>query len=309
MNREDRISPLMLPFLAAFVAVLAFLALLDRAYLQSGGVFEYPIQTPYAHLAVAEQMRQLNYGVTPGVFEAVVPSLLYPIFLLPDFAPGLTVALPMIWAGAGLVLAAALWGRLIWVSGYGTSFTGLFITMLGPLALHMIGVSFTGTEHIWHIVASLMILAGLIRFLDLDGVGRMLMLGVLLAPLFRIEGLLVSTLAALLVLAHLKVRAGVLLLILALGPSALAAYGFHQAGLGYVPAAFMADLAIPLTVDAAMQRVNARVAQIPGDVHLTILAALLAVSVVVFLLSPWRKPLILLAVFATAVYLVIGGFG
>lgn len=184
------------PFaIAALVAALGFFAWLQVAALgRTGGVFEYPLDDVYIHLAMAEQMARGGYGVNAGEYASAASSAFYPVLLMPFAGTEAQRFLPLVWNIAGLVMAAVLWGRIIAFAGYGRA-PGLALAIAGPVALNMSAVAFTGMEHALHTAASLAILYGLLRFAQ-DGTLRwVLVAGMVAAPLLRFEGLALALLS------------------------------------------------------------------------------------------------------------------
>ncbi|RYH10669.1 hypothetical protein [Tropicimonas sp. IMCC6043] len=66
-------TPARLP-LAAMASVLAGFAVLQFAAYFNAGVFEYPLDDVYIHLAVAEQIASGGYGVNPGEYASASSS-------------------------------------------------------------------------------------------------------------------------------------------------------------------------------------------------------------------------------------------
>ncbi len=204
-----------LPALSVAAALAAFATLMAVAMARAGWVFEYPLDDVYIHLAMAEQIRAGGYGVNPGEIASAASSPLYPLLLM--WFPGTEIQrmLPLLWNIAGLGLAAWLWGRILVVSGYGDGAlrpVGLIAAALGPVALNMFGVAFTGMEHALHVAATLAIVLGLLRLEAEERVPLILFAGCFFTTALRLEGLALGLLAAL-----------VLWRVRGFGPAALAA--------------------------------------------------------------------------------------
>ncbi len=236
-------TPWRLALVAMAAVGLAFLALQIASVNIAGGVFEYPHDDPYIHLAMAEQIANGGYGVNRGETAAAASSPLFPVLLTPFAGQPAQRYLPLVWNIAGLLAAAALWGRILWRAGYGASGWGLALAALGPLALNMVGLAHTGMEHMLHTAASLAIVLGLLRFFDEKTVPAALILGILLAPLLRFEGAALAILAALAVVASGRARAGLGLLALAVLPLALFCAFLVSLGLDPLPSSVRAKLA------------------------------------------------------------------
>ncbi|KMW56117.1 putative membrane protein of unknown function [Candidatus Rhodobacter oscarellae] len=304
MNKEIAPPTAVLPFLAAFVALLAFLALQDTAFLTAGGNFEYPLDDPYIHLAMAEQMRAGGYGVNAGEYAAAASSPLFPVLLMPFADTEWHRYLPFVWNGIGLVLSALLWGRILSQAGYGTSPSGLLFAVLGPLALHFVGVAFTGMEHSLHLAASLGIVAGLLRFVDRGDVGRLLMFSVLLSPLLRPEGLALAGMAVLVVLSYRRLRPATTLLVLGFLPTVLFAVGLTRLGLDPVPSSVTSKIALPHEASGLAGYFLEKAEALISSANATVLVGVLVLAV-----GKGRRPLVLAVLVAAVAHVFLGRFG
>ncbi len=310
---DPRGHPTLLPGLAALVALGAFLALQAASVVAAGGAFEYPLDDPYIHMAIAEQMRAGGYGVNPGEYAAAASSPLFPILMLPFAGEAAQRYLPLFWNVVGLLAAAWLWGRILWQAGYGTGPIGLVLAAAGPLALHMVGVAHTGMEHALHVAAGLAIVSGLIGFLDTGRIGWLLVLGILFSPLLRFEGLALAILAAAAVMLRGRMGQGIRLFVLAVAP--VAAFGVFLTSLGLdpVPSSVSAKLALPDEPSNGVTGFLAgRLASFSG-VQQTIMLAFLAVIAILLLVPEIRRSnraLLLLAVGGAGVaHMLFGRFG
>lgn len=206
----------------AVLSGLVFLTLLQGAALSlNGGVFEYPLDDVYIHLAMAEGIWAGEYGVNPGEYASAASSALYPFLLLPIFPPEIQRLLPLFWNLVGLVLSAFLWGKMLLAAGYGQGKLqpiGVILALVGPVAMLMVSAAFVGMEHTLHAAASLAILYGLYGHLQGTPRPGWLLLGILFAPLFRFEGLALAVLAAGVLLITGARRQGLVALALAILP-------------------------------------------------------------------------------------------
>lgn len=237
-------NPGRLPALAV-VASLALYGAVQLVAFRLAGVVEYPLDDPYIHLAMAEQIAAGGYGVNPGQYGSAASSPLYPLLLVPFAGEPAQRWMPMVWNVAGLVAAAWLWGRILWRAGFGAVPLGPVLAIGGPVALNFAGLAFTGMEHTLHLAASLAILLGLFRFYDKGRVGAVLVLGVTLAPLLRYEGLALALLAAGAVAVGGRLRAGAVLAALALVPLAGFTLFLVHLGLDPLPNSVNAKLHVP----------------------------------------------------------------
>ncbi len=179
-----------LTLMSVLISVVAF-ALYQGVALIRAGVFEYPLDDVYIHLAVAEQIAAGGYGVNPGEFTSAASSPIYP-FLLTAFAGTAAQAwLPLFWNTLSLLLGAVLWARIVSQSGASRGWM-LTFAALGPLAFNFAGAAMVGMEHSLHILASLAVLRGLQIQMDEDRISWLLVAGMVLGPMIRFEGLAVT---------------------------------------------------------------------------------------------------------------------
>jgi hypothetical protein len=221
-------------------ALIAFSALLIVALSRNGWVFEYPLDDVYIHLAMAEQIGRGGYGVNAAEYASAASSPLYPFLFAPFEATALQRWLPLVWNIASLSLAAALLGAAFGKSSLGR--LGLVLALVAPLALSMNVTAYTGMENMAHGAASLAIVLGLWRFVATDRVGILLVLGVLFAPAFRLEGLALAMAAGGVVLVLGRPRAGLGLMVLGILPVAAFAGFLTSLGLDPMPNSVSAKL-------------------------------------------------------------------
>lgn len=279
-------SPRRLARLACGLALLAYLALQVLAWLGAGGVFEYPLDDVYIHLAMAEGIAAGGYGINPGEYASAASSPLYPFLLAPFAEAPLQRFYPLLWNLAGLMAAAWLWGLGLSRAGYDAperQRIGLFLALLGPLALNFYGLAFTGMEHILHLTASLAVTVGLLRIASGGGIGALLVLGMVLAPALRLEGLALSLSAAAVIMALGRVRTGLALGLLAVLPVAGFAWFLTTLGLDPMPNSVAAKLALPARPDPGMfdeLRANVRynLGLVPGQILLGMAVLMLLVA-------------------------------
>lgn len=233
-----------LALIAVLTAVATFVGLQIAAFGTAGGVFEYPLDDPYIHMAIAEQIRVGGYGVNAGEYAAAASSALYPLLLLPFAGEELQRYVPLFWNVVGLVASAALWGQILWRGGF-TGPLGAFLAITGPLALNMVGVAFLGMEHSLHVATSLAVILGLMIFGESGRIGWLLILGIILGPLLRFEGAALSLVAAGLVLAKGRVGPAIGLALLAILPLAVFAGVLLSLGLEPLPSSVTAKLKDP----------------------------------------------------------------
>lgn len=203
-----------LPAAAVCAGLLAFAGLQLWAYALAG-VFEYPLDDVYIHLAMAKGIASGTYGINPGEPASAASSVLYPVLLLPFAGSEAQRMLPLLWNALALLGCAWLWGRALVMAGIGGAM-GLALALAGPVGLNMAGVAFTGMEHEIHAALSLAVVLGLAVYLREDRIAPWFIAAAVLSPLFRYEGLALSLGAAAAVALTGRLRAG-----LAIGLGAL----------------------------------------------------------------------------------------
>ncbi len=221
-------------------AVLAFVGFLGLAMMGAGGAFEYPLDDVYIHLAMAEQMAAGGYGVNAGEYASAASSPLYPVLLMPFAGTEIQRFLPLFWNATALVAAAWLLGKLFTQAGLGRG--GLALAFIAPFALFMQNNAYSSMEHMLHTAASLAIVLGLWRFVETGRIGGLLILGVIMAPAFRLEGMAMAMAAGGVVFLMGRPVAGLALAGLAAVPLILLVTGLTSLGLDPLPNSVTAKL-------------------------------------------------------------------
>ena len=233
--------------LSILVTLVLFAALQASALWHTGGVFEYPLDDVYIHLAVAENIGAGGYGVNAGEFTSAASSPLYPLLLLPVVPPEIQRFLPLFWNIVGLIALAWLWALILIEAGYEQPrfrSVGYLLAMAGPAVVLGVSTAFVGMEHVLHAAASLSILLGLFRLLTGKSGAVFLLIGVFLAPALRLEGLALALLASGVLFFHGAKRLAVLAAFLSLLP-VLGFAGFLMSlGLEPLPGSVLAKMAL-----------------------------------------------------------------
>lgn len=230
-----------LVWIAALSALAGFAALQAAAF-RIAGVFEYPLDDVYIHLAMAEGIMEGTYGINPGEAGSASSSILFPFLLLPFPGTEFQRLLPLVWNALAVAANGALWGLIVAASVRG-GVVALLLAAAGPLALNMPHVAFTGMEHALHATASLAIVYGLWRFLETGRISVLLVAAVVAAPLLRFEGLALSLTACGLLCLSGRWRAGVGLALAAVLPVAGFAGFLVSIGLDPLPGSVAVKLA------------------------------------------------------------------
>ncbi|WP_224826547.1 hypothetical protein [Cognatishimia sp. MH4019] len=234
-------SHILYPLLALLGVAAWFVVLQARGLAWSNGVFEYPLDDVYIHLAIAEQIARGGYGVNAGEYTSPGSSPLYPLLLTPFAGTDAQRWLPLFWNIVGLAAVALFWGRLIAHAGYRGAM-GALLALLGPVALNTAGVAMTGMEHTLHAAASLAIVYGLFVLADEKRVSWVLLAGILLAPALRLEGLALALVGAGVLVISGRIAMGALATVLAIAPIALFVWFLTSLGLDPLPNSVQAKL-------------------------------------------------------------------
>lgn len=227
---------------ASLGALLTFAAFVAVAMSMNEGVFEYPLDDVYIHLAMSEQIARGGYGVNAGEFASAASSPVYPLLLLPFAGEEAQRWWPLMWNVVALILAAAMVGWALARADLGRF--GLGLAFVSAFALNTYIVAYSGMENMAHGAASLAIVIGLWRFAETGQVGWLLILGVCFAPMLRPEGLALALAAAGVVTLHARLLPGLALGILAALPLLLFAWFLTTLGLDPLPNSVSAKLPV-----------------------------------------------------------------
>ena len=213
--------------LALYVAAVA--ALMAVSMRLSGGVFIYPLDDTYIHLAVARQFALHHvWGMAPGVFASCTSSPLWTFLLAAAYGAGgvhetLPVVLSALFGACAMVMAHRFLRDRI---DHPMMFGAVLLTMIAATPLPALAVS--GMEHVLHVALSIAFFAAAVELIA-DGPGdrrNARLRALVLAPLLvaaRYEGLFLVACACVLL-----ARRGARGYTLALGAAALVpvvAYG------------------------------------------------------------------------------------
>jgi hypothetical protein len=231
-------------------ALVAFAALVAVSMVINDGRFEYALDDVYIHLAMAEQLYAGGYGVNAGEFASAASSPLYPVLLPTWFGIDAQAWLPFLW---NIVAISVTGGIVGWaLERAELPRFGLWLAVLAPFAMTMPVVAFTGMENMAHGAASLAIVFGLWRFIETGRIGPWLVLGIFLAPAFRLEGLALALAAAGVVTVQGRLGAGLGLGFLALLPAIAFVGTLTALGLDPLPNSVNAKLPDPSAAEAGL---------------------------------------------------------
>jgi hypothetical protein len=295
------------------IAALAVLAALQALAAAGAGVFEYPLDDVYIHLAMAEGIRQGTYGINPGEAASASSSILFPLLLVPFPESELQRLLPLFWNVLAVGGCGWVWGRIVFLAGV-PGWVGLALVLFGPLCLNIPGVGFTGMEAAPHVLASLIVVLGLWRALNGGGVAPWFVAAAIAAPLLRYEGLAL-TLAAMVALWLWGIRrAGLAIGLAALGSVLVFSLFLLHLGLAPLPGSILAKSMALDPQGGAVQRAFLGVAINLSKPAGLLLGLLLVVVAMLAVVSPGmrRGPAgaVLLAVWLSGLaHLLVGQIG
>ncbi|MEM9197298.1 MAG: hypothetical protein AAGD12_05545 [Pseudomonadota bacterium] len=215
---------------------VGFYVLLQALSLRQVGSFEHMLDDVYIHLAMAAEIARGGYGVNPGEPASAASSLLYPLLLTPFAGSDLQRYLPVLWNLVGVTAASALWGAFVGRAvprGPRTLLTAILLAAFGPLALHLGGIGFVGMEHALQLAATMAVLYGLAVFLHENRLSWLLIAGIVIGPMLRVENVGVSGMACAVLLFNGRPAVAILAGALALAP--LAGFGWFLTTLGLDP--------------------------------------------------------------------------
>ncbi|MEM8599703.1 MAG: hypothetical protein AAGF99_07270 [Bacteroidota bacterium] len=139
---------------------LAFWAAL-RVVDATGGAFVYPLDDPYIHLAVAENLAQGHYGLNLATPSSPASSVVWPGLLAAGLALGAGG-----WVALVLNLGLGVWtlevARRLGSAASGTSNAGTGVAVAAVLVLNLPALALIGMEHVLQLGLTLAAWLGLV---------------------------------------------------------------------------------------------------------------------------------------------------
>ena len=158
----------------------------------NGGQFSYSLDDPYIHLALAERLSHGVYGINPG--ETVTPSssILWPYLLVPGVGSAWHPFLPLFYNLLLGSLSAWLIGSMsrgfAWLEPGSHRFLRCWLlSLLLVLAASLVGLTFTGMEHVLQGLIAVSCAYGLMEAYHLRPVPGWCVALVILGPAVRYE--------------------------------------------------------------------------------------------------------------------------
>ena len=297
------------------IAGLAIFAMLEIAgMMQTEGVFVYPLDDPYIHLSMAEQMVAGGYGVNAGEYASADSSLLFPVLLMPFSGTAFHAYLPLVYNAAGLLFSLVLLAKITFEAGLAARKRVLIpLLIAAPIALNFQGLALLGMEHMLHVATVLMALLGLMRWLKTDRINALLILAILLGPLLRYEGLGLSLVLSAAIFLSGRKTIGFALMLGAALP--LLAFGLwlQSLGLSALPNSVLAKAPIVKSDASALWLILSSNFSTHGNPIFALF--FIALSAVLSALAFWKwsdRPLRVIALVAAAMafgHAIFGKFG
>ena len=285
--RIDRFE--LLPAALVLALVAGVFAMILRL---NDGQFVYSLDDPYIHLAMAEGIARLHYGINPGEASAASSSALWPFLLAPFAALGIEEWVPLLINAACAVIATFVLQRVVAFAAVPDSVPHavihrIVLTVALALGLDLVGLVFTGMEHSLQVLCAMLVAYGLMRDATEARLVWWLPVAIVAGPLLRYESLALSLGA----IGYLACRGRWRLAIGLAGAVALPLAGFslflHQQDLGWLPTSVLVKLgAEPQSPGVAGTLIAASLASIhdfprrPADIGLAAIGLLFVAGIV-----------------------------
>lgn len=186
------LAALMLASSALFLLFVAAVFLKTKAL--DDGNFVYPLDDPYIHLALSEQIARGHYGLNPGEASSPGSSIVWPFLLAPFAGTRIELYAPLLLnvifgLACVLVLAWAVdrWHPQIAAHAAGRWWQKLLLVMLLLFAGNVVGLTFVGMEHVLQVLLSMLCAVGLMLAWDESRVPGWCVIAAAVAPMVRYE--------------------------------------------------------------------------------------------------------------------------
>jgi hypothetical protein len=190
-------------WLTVLAALLLCTQHIWRTIFANNGLFIYALDDAYIHLDLAEQLGRTGiYGVNAGVTSSPASSILWPFLLAPFAYFSWLTYVPLALNLLAVVVVAYILPEIITrCAAVRLSRTVLWLlSFAGVLVLNLPALALMGMEHGPHVACALFIALGLLRVLQGETPPSWLWLVIILSPLLRYEGAIISGAALLFLL-------------------------------------------------------------------------------------------------------------
>ena len=193
---KHRLAPL--PLAITSFWLLGLVIIISLSVLLSDGRFIYSLDDPYIHLAVAETILGGGYGLNLAEFSAPSSSILWPLMLSLTEALGLgpigPIILNTIASGLSVFLVVSIVDRYVLSHAPRNYLFAVPLCILLVFGLNGFGLPMTGMEHPWHVLLVVFAISGLVRTAESGQPNWQVFVAIVLMPLFRFEGIVLSAL-------------------------------------------------------------------------------------------------------------------
>ncbi len=186
------------PLIIAGVVILILIAAEIYTILNfNSGTFTYTLDDPYIHLALADQIAAMHYGLNSTEFSAPSSSILWPFLLAVTAWIPFRHLHPLILNLLAIVGVLFLSWKILSTSIRLKNktdqlfFTTLLLIVI-PLGINLIGITLNGMEHTAQLFCALLIIWGGIVYLEKEQTTWWFVLALIISPLIRYENLPLS---------------------------------------------------------------------------------------------------------------------
>ncbi len=206
----------------------------------TGHHFNYSLDDPLIHLAMAQGISQGTYGINPGETASPSSSVLWPFLLVPFMNHSFSVWVPLIFNTVFSIAACILLGLYVrrWYLTRHPDTPAILKVPLAALlvvAANLVGLTYIGMEHVLQIVLVIGCCFSLMEAYYGKPIPRWTLVMAALAPAVRYEDLAFTLAVALVCLAQRRPRAAALTFGLSLLPLLGLGVFLHAHGLSFLP--------------------------------------------------------------------------
>ncbi|RSL16215.1 hypothetical protein EDE15_1726 [Edaphobacter aggregans] len=202
-NRVTSRTRGLVAFSVAFYLLLAIVILISILH-KTGGTFVYPLDDPYIHLAMAEQLVHGHYGINTVEASSPSSSILWPLLLIPFAGTSWQVYLPLAWNLLFGLASAGLIGAVVagWPGGSALAtqktpwWQQAVIATLLILLANLVSLTFIGMEHVLQVMLSLCCAIGMLEAMEGRTMPSWSLAAAIIAPMVRYEDLALTVAVA-----------------------------------------------------------------------------------------------------------------
>lgn len=206
------------------------------------GHFSYSLDDAYIHLALSQRIYQGHYGINISEASAPSSSILWPLLLAPFSQASWFIFTPLIInILCGLFILLFCWRFFFQLFGASPRpWLALALTILIIPTFNMMGLIFSGMEHLLQTLLVLLTVIGLIKGQSRLSEGCGFYIGAVLGPLVRYENLTITFIAILWLVMKKRYRRAVLTTLAVILPIIGFSLFLHSQQLGWLPASIIA---------------------------------------------------------------------